>query len=162
MYSTEPQKTPVLYSGSFIKSLLLLITMSVIQDVISITSNRTALNHPSVRNEAVKNRVKRDLPLGKAGPRQPEIQSFIPSGVNDLVNPFTGDFSYNIPLLDVGGYPVNIFYQSGVTMEDEASWVGLGWNLTPGSVNRIVRGLPDDFSGEEKITKEVNMKDNET
>ena len=31
-----------------------------------------------------------------------------------MVDLFTGDFSYNIPLLDVGGYPVNLFYRSGI------------------------------------------------
>jgi hypothetical protein len=43
------------------------------------------------------------------GPSQPEMTSFKPAGTNDMVNLFTGDFSYNIPLLDVGGYPVIFF-----------------------------------------------------
>ena len=33
-----------------------------------------------------------------------------------MVDLFSGDFSYNVPLLDVGGYPVNIAYHSGVGM----------------------------------------------
>jgi len=44
------------------------------------------------------------------GPSQPEMSSFKSVGVDNMVNLFTGDFSYNIPLLDVGGYTVNIFY----------------------------------------------------
>ena len=96
------------------------------------------------------------------GPSQPEMSSFKPAGTNDMVNLFTGDFSYNIPLLDVGGYPVNIFYDGGISMEQEASWVGLGWNINPGNVNRNMRGVPDDFNGTEKLIQEQNMKRNIT
>ncbi len=91
------------------------------------------------------------------GPSQPEVQGFTPADNTNLVDPFTGDFSYNIPLLDVGGYPVNLSYSSGVSMDQEASWVGLGWNLSPGVINRTVRGIPDDFSGEQ-VHQAVNMK----
>jgi hypothetical protein len=73
----------------------------------------------------------------------------------------SGDFKYNIPLMDVGGYPLNIAYNSGIGMDQEASWVGLGWNLNVGAINRNMRGLPDDFDGE-AIHKEFNMKDNNT
>jgi hypothetical protein len=92
-----------------------------------------------------------------SGPVQPEISSFEPVGTTDMVDLFTGDFVYNIPLLDVDGYPVNISYHGGVTMEQEASWVGLGWNINPGAINRAVRGLPDEFNGE-LIEKELNIK----
>jgi len=37
------------------------------------------------------------------GPNQPEMQSFTSVGANNMVDLFSGDFSYNIPLLDVGG-----------------------------------------------------------
>lgn len=95
------------------------------------------------------------------GPSQPEVQSFTPISTSEMVNLFTGDFVYNIPLLDVGGYPINLSYQSGITMDQQASWVGLGWNINPGSILRNMRGLPDDFSGDE-VTKEQNMKPNKT
>jgi len=91
------------------------------------------------------------------GPSQPEVQSFEPVGTTDMVDLFTGDFVYNIPLLDVEGYPINISYHSGGDMEQEASWVGLGWNINPGAVNRTVRGMPDDFNGEQ-IAKTLNIK----
>src|SRR5437868_7118186 len=87
------------------------------------------------------------------GPSQPEVQSFEPVGTTEMVDLFSGDFVYNIPLLDVEGYPINISYHSGITMDQEASWVGLGWNINPGVVNRGVRGIPDDFNGD-PITKE--------
>lgn len=96
------------------------------------------------------------------GPDQPEVQSFTPIGTSDMVDPFTGDFSYNIPLMDVDGYPINIAYSAGATMDQEASWVGLGWNLNPGVVNRSMRGIPDEFNGVDKIEKEMNLKKNWT
>lgn len=96
------------------------------------------------------------------GPTQPEMQSFQSVNGNNMVDLFTGDFSYNIPLLDVGGYPVNIHYSSGITMDQEASWVGLGWNINPGTITRNMRGLPDDFNGTDKVTKTLNLKPNRT
>lgn len=96
------------------------------------------------------------------GPGQPEMQSFQSIGAADMVDLFTGDFSYTIPLLDVGGYPVNIHYRSGITMDQEASWVGLGWNINPGTISRNMRGLPDDFNGEDLVVKTHSMKPNWT
>jgi hypothetical protein len=83
-----------------------------------------------------------------SGPAQPEAQSFQQAGVSDMVDLFTGDMKYNIPLFDIDGYPVNLNYNSGVGMDDEASWVGLGWNLNVGAINRQLRGIPDDFAGD--------------
>ena len=91
------------------------------------------------------------------GPSQPEFQAFEPVSTTDMVDLFSGDFVYNIPLMDVEGYPINISYHGGVSMEQEASWVGLGWNINPGAVNRAIRGLPDDFNGE-KIQNELHIK----
>lgn len=96
---------------------------------------------------------------GGGGPTQPEVQGFTPVGVSDMVDPFTGDFTYNIPLMNIDGYPVNIAYNSGVSMDQEASWVGLGWNLNMGAVVRNMRGIPDDFNGDE-IAKTEKMKPN--
>lgn len=96
-----------------------------------------------------------------SGPGQPEVEGFTPIGNKDMVDLFTGDMSYNIPLLDVEGYPVNLAYQAGPTMDQEASWVGLGWSLTPGAVERQMRGLPDDFKGD-AIRREMNLRTNTT
>lgn len=100
-------------------------------------------------------------PMPDSGPGAPEVQSFTPVDATNLVDLFSGNFSYNIPLIDVGGYPINISYQSGITVAQEASWVGLGWTLNPGVVNRDVRGLPDDFNGDE-LVRIMNIKPNET
>lgn len=100
-----------------------------------------------------------------SGPSQPEVQSFQPVGTTDMVNLFSGDFSYNIPLFEVpgpdGGYPVNLFYNSVTDANEEASWTGLGWNINVGSLSRSMRGLPDDFDGEE-VTRKLDMLKNET
>jgi hypothetical protein len=92
------------------------------------------------------------------GPGQPEMSTFKSVGADNMVNLFTGDFSYSIPLADVAGYPVNLFYSAGTTMDQEASWVGLGWNINPGTISRNMRGLPDDFNGIDTITKEQSIK----
>lgn len=102
------------------------------------------------------------LVLATTGPTTPEIQSFTQAGDSELVNLFTGDFSYNIPLFELpgpnGGYPINLSYQSGITLEQEASWVGLGWSLNAsGAVARAMRGLPDDFKGD-IVKTHVKMK----
>jgi len=96
-----------------------------------------------------------------SGPSQPETQQFAPAGMDNMVDPFTGDFSYNIPLMDVGGYPINLNYAAGITPDAEASWVGLGWNMNVGAINRSVRGLPDDFAGDE-VVRDYNVKPNQT
>ncbi|MBL7711886.1 MAG: hypothetical protein JNL13_05465, partial [Chitinophagaceae bacterium] len=93
-----------------------------------------------------------------SGPSQPEVQGFEPVGTTDMVDLFSGDFVYNIPLLDVEGYPVNIAYHGGINMDQEASWVGLGWNINPGEINRTVRGIPDDFNGD-SVKKVLHIKD---
>lgn len=93
------------------------------------------------------------------GPSQPEVQSFQPVTITNLVDPSSGEFQYNIPLFTIGNYPINVNYNSQVGMENEASIVGLGFNLNCGAITRQVRGLPDDFSGD-VITKKVNMKPN--
>ncbi len=96
-----------------------------------------------------------------SGPSQPEMQSFTPATTSDMVDLFTGDFKYNIPLMDVGGYPLNLAYSANITPEEEASWVGLGWSLNTGAVTRNLRGLPDDFSGD-KVAKHYSVKPNQT
>lgn len=96
------------------------------------------------------------------GPSQPEMSSFKSVGTDNMVNLFTGDFSYNVPLMDVGGYPINIYYDGGISPEQEASWVGLGFNINPGNINRNTRGVPDDFNGQDTMQQLQIMKPNRT
>lgn len=84
----------------------------------------------------------------EGGPSQPDYAQFEPSGMTDMVSLQSGDFSYQIPLSDIpgpyGNYPLSLSYHAGISPQQEASWVGLGWSLNPGSINRDVRGVPDD------------------
>ncbi|MBN9400957.1 MAG: hypothetical protein J0I17_12330 ['Candidatus Kapabacteria' thiocyanatum] len=91
-----------------------------------------------------------------SGPSQPEFSGFEPVGTTGLVNEATGGFSYSIPIVQVPGpngstYPLTLSYHSNTGVEEDASWVGYGWTLNAGSINRSVRGLPDDINGENII-----------
>jgi len=55
---------------------------------------------------------------------------FKSAGTDNMVNLFTGDFSYNINLLDVGGYPVNIFTTEEYHLNrKQAGWVWVGISI---------------------------------
>lgn len=100
--------------------------------------------------------------IATGGPGQSESSGYSVNSTADLVDKFTGDFSYSIPLLDVEGYPITISYNSNVTMNTDASWVGLGWDLNVGSVSREMRGIPDEFNGEQKVTRTFNQRTDTT
>lgn len=65
------------------------------------------------------------------------------------VSLYTGTPSIDIPLytIQVGGYsfPISLSYHaSGIKVSQEASWVGLGWNLNAGgNISRTIRGMDD-------------------
>jgi hypothetical protein len=85
------------------------------------------------------------------GPSQPEFEAYEEFNSKDMVNLITGDFNYNIPLLNIpspeGGFQVPLTYHAGIELNEESSWVGLGWNINPGVLNRDVSMYPDDFDG---------------
>lgn len=94
-----------------------------------------------------------------SGPAQPEFTSFEPVATTNMVNQFGGDFTYNLPVLSVPGpngstYPLSLSYHSGVSSEEESSWVGLGWTLNPGAINRSKLGFPDDHKA--KVVRYIN------
>lgn len=87
-----------------------------------------------------------------SGPSSPEFSSFEPVATTDMVDPFSGDFTYNLPVLNIpgadgGGYAMSLSYHSGTSAEEEASWVGHGWTLNAGAINRGKVGYPDEFKG---------------
>lgn len=103
-----------------------------------------------------------------SGASMPEFSSFEPVDTTDMVNIATGEFVYNMPLLEVpgpsGGYPLSLSYHAGIKPEYEASWVGIGFTLNPGAINRTVNGFADDnynvrrevrdyWAGGESLTK---------
>ena len=81
------------------------------------------------------------------GPNAPEAAGFEPVDATDMVNLTNGDFTYVVPLMSVEGFPVSLSYHAGMTTDMDASWVGLGWYLNPGAINRSVTNTPDDWKG---------------
>jgi hypothetical protein len=89
-----------------------------------------------------------------SGPSQPEFSSFEPVVTTNMVNEFSGDLTYNLPVLQIpgpngGGYALSLSYHSGASPEEDASWVGYGWTLNPGALNRQLQGYPDDWADKE-------------
>lgn len=82
----------------------------------------------------------------------------IQSGLENYIDPFTGDFNFQVPLSSISGpngeyFPIMLQYTgSGTAMNQEASWVGLGWNLNIGEIHRNVNGVPDDYQAK-KFTR---------
>ena len=77
--------------------------------------------------------------------------SNIPFAAGQEVNPFTGDLSYSLPLLNVPspdgpGVPVSLYYGAGIGVNQPSSEVGLGWSLMAGgAVSRLISGIADDW-----------------
>jgi len=91
-----------------------------------------------------------------SGPNMPETMSFEPVDATDMVNLSSGNFAYVLPILNIpgpsAGFPLALSYHGGISMDQEASWAGLGWTLNPGAINRGVNGYPDDFLNDTSIT----------
>jgi hypothetical protein len=84
------------------------------------------------------------------GPASPEFSSFEPVATTNMVSEFSGDLTYNLPVINIpgvngGGYAMSLSYHSGTTPEEESSWVGYGWTLNPGAINRGKKGFADDL-----------------
>ncbi|MFH1591197.1 MAG: hypothetical protein ABIC95_04685 [archaeon] len=93
-----------------------------------------------------------------------EISSFTNQGIADVTH-VTGDLMLSVPLLNVPGvggleYPISLSYigGGGIKMEQDASWVGLGWALSAGEVSRQVIGLPDDMESDSDGSLNVYMR----
>lgn len=102
--------------------------------------------------ETVGNIVAPAVSWAAMGPAQPEFTSFESPGSTDMVNLTTGDMTYNIPIMDVPGsersFSLPLTYRAGIRLEQEASWVGLGWSLNPGAIARSLNNYPDDASSQ--------------
>ncbi len=71
----------------------------------------------------------------------------------DMVDLFTGDFNYSVPLITVPGpngenIKVAASYHAGIGVDQRAGILGLGWSLNVGEITREVVGIPDDFAGQ--------------
>jgi hypothetical protein len=76
----------------------------------------------------------------------------VSQAANSMVDLLTGDFHYELPVMTVPGpngenVPIVFSYRGGIRMDQEASWIGLGWNYNSGEITRSVRGCPDDWNG---------------
>jgi len=91
------------------------------------------------------------------GPTPPEYATFQKVGSGSMVDPFSGNVQYSLSLFEIGGYPISLTYSGDINPEQNAGWVGLGWSLQAGSIGRAMRGIPDDFKGDE-VKKEINKK----
>lgn len=81
---------------------------------------------------------------------QPEIYQFKFNSAGSV--DYHGDYSAQIPLMTVPGrggldQPITLTYKSGITTDQRATWVGLGWNLNPGTITRVINGIPDNITG---------------
>ncbi|WP_137905838.1 hypothetical protein [Chryseobacterium sp. 2VB] len=81
-------------------------------------------------------------------PTSPEVAMFKRYG--DIpVGTYTGVAQTNVPIYTIreGGFelPINLNYNaSGIKLDDQATWVGLGWNLMPeGVIYQDVKGKAD-------------------
>lgn len=95
------------------------------------------------------------LQAQSSGPAQPEF-STPPVGAGANVDPFSGAFSFGLPVVTVpgpdgAGYSLTLSYRSGASPEMAPSWVGYGWSLNAGSITRDVNGFPDDWKNEVRV-----------
>ncbi len=90
-----------------------------------------------------------DMRAQTSGPVQPDFS--VPAvGSGPGVSPFTGGFTFGLPVMTVpgpdgSGYSVSLSYRAGTNPDGEVSWVGYGWSLNAGAIVRDVRGYPDDW-----------------
>lgn len=94
--------------------------------------------------------------------KEPESKGTISVSQSTMVDPFTGQLKYDIPIMTVpgphgSGYPLTLSYNSNFNPMSEASWVGFGWNLNAGSINRIKHGVADDMDG--SVVEHINRLD---
>ena len=85
-------------------------------------------------------------------PRTPESQGFEKYG-NFQVNELIGSANISIPLFDLKSHfldvPVTLAYlPSGIKVNQEASWVGLGWDLNTGGRITMESKGTIDFLGD--------------
>ncbi|WP_131539562.1 hypothetical protein [Pedobacter nototheniae] len=80
----------------------------------------------------------------------PEVTAFNRS-METPVSLYTGVPNISIPLYEINikgvSVPIKLDYHAGgVRVDQEATWVGLGWNLSyGGEISRKTRGIPDEY-----------------
>ncbi len=96
-----------------------------------------------------------------SGAHQPEFTSYEDAGATDMVNLLTGDFMFNMPIIEVpgpeGNFALPLSYHAGIGPEQEASWVGLGFNINAGAILRDINQYPDDALNESNYVTVQNL-----
>jgi hypothetical protein len=90
----------------------------------------------------------------------------VSQSANSMVDLNSGDFHYELPVMTVPGpngeqVPISFnYYSGGIRMDDEASWIGLGWNYNPGEITHQVKGIADDWKnkGMNSITRTASTR----
>ncbi|RME14741.1 MAG: hypothetical protein D6797_08130, partial [Bdellovibrio sp.] len=72
--------------------------------------------------------------------------------INEGVSLHTGDFQFEYPLMTIPGrggldYDLKLRYKAGINTKQEASWIGLGWDLSVEKITRTHINIPDDYCG---------------
>lgn len=81
--------------------------------------------------------------------KTPEVNAFN-KFVETPVSQYTGVPNISIPLYEINIKGVNVpitldYHAGGIRVDQDATWVGLGWNLNyGGEISRKVRGIPDE------------------
>ena len=84
--------------------------------------------------------------------RTPQASAFMKYG-EESVNEYTGTANISVPLYTIKCKDIEIpivlnYNASGIKVEQEASWVGLGWDLTVGGcINYVCAGSKDIING---------------
>ena len=90
--------------------------------------------------------------------RTPEAAAFKKYG-EEAVNEYTGTADISVPLYTIKSKDIEIplvlrYDASGIKVEQEASWVGLGWNLMVGGcINYVCAGGHDMYKSEQVENK---------
>ena len=88
--------------------------------------------------------------LAQIVPNAPSVDGFM-KHINFPVDKHTGTPTISYPIYNttIDGIPINVslnYHAGGIRVEERASTVGLGWNLSAGGmITRTVRGYPDDI-----------------
>ncbi|MGY4537395.1 YD repeat-containing protein [Mucilaginibacter sp. UYNi724] len=100
--------------------------------------------------QSIEAELQQDIARKASNPTSPAEASLGMFGGNSVDN-FVGVPAIQVPVYEIKlkGLTVPIvlkYNNSGIKVNDEASWVGLGWRLEAGGViTRSKRGLPDDL-----------------
>ena len=95
-----------------------------------------------------------DQYAANTAPLPPSAFQFIKYGENP-VSEYTGIPNISIPIytikVDNHELPIDLTYHAGgIKVADEATWVGLGWDLSFGNITQIINDR-DDLSNSEKM-----------